>query len=353
MSKPLYAHSRKDQLPETWQPLEEHLHVVAKTAADFAVAFASSDWAWNAGWLHDLGKATNAFQAYLRRCNELDDSDYDEDGSDSNHASTGAALAEDALKLPGRILAYLLAGHHAGLPDWHSAVTGNAALPCRLPEGRKNLATIRAYADEIQKRLRSLTRPPDFVRQPERFHLWMRMIFSCLVDADFLNTEEFSDKEKTATRGGFPNLGSLAPRFFQALETLEKNAVLSQVNTLRATIRQACEAAAVKPPGLFSLSVPTGGGKTLSAMAFALRHALQHGKQRIIYVIPYTSIIEQTAGILAGIFGRENVVEHHSNLAPARETERSQMAAENWDAPVIVTTNVQFFESLYAAKPGR
>ncbi len=353
MSNRLYAHSRKGQPPETWQPLDEHLHAVARRGAEFATSFSSSDWAWNAGWLHDLGKATNAFQKYLLRCNELDDSDYDADGSESNHASTGAAFAEDVLKLPGRTLAYLLAGHHAGLPDWHSAETGNAALPCRLPEGRKNLTFIRAYAEEIHKELRPLARPPDFVRQPERFHFWMRMIFSCLVDADFLNTEEDGDPSKAALRGVFPNLGSLADRFFQALEKLETDAVRSDVNKIRAEIRRACEAAAARPSGLFSLTVPTGGGKTLSAMAFALRHALQHGKQRVIYVIPYTSIIEQTANILASIFGREQVVEHHSNLAPARETERSQMAAENWDAPIIVTTNVQFFESLYAAKPGR
>ena len=353
MANGFYAHSRDGRPPATWQPLEEHLRAVARRAAEFAAQFSSSDWAWNAGWLHDLGKATNAFQAYLQRCNGLDDSAYDVDGSQSNHASTGAAFAEDTLELPGRILAYLLAGHHAGLPDWHSAETGNAALPCRLPEGRNNLETIRAYAAEVQKQIHPLARPPDFVRQPERFHLWMRMLFSCLVDADFLNTEEFNDQEKTATRGTFPTLGSLTGRFFQALEKMEHAAPKTSVNTIRAEIRQACEAAAEKPSGLFSLAVPTGGGKTLSAMAFALRHALKYGKQRIIYVIPYTSIIEQTAKTLAEIFGRENVVEHHSNLAPARETERSQMASENWDAPIIVTTNVQFFESLYAAKSGR
>ena len=173
------------------------------------------------------------------------------------------------------------------------------------------------------------------------------------MDADRLNTEEFSDEEKNAKRGNFPTLGTLAPQFFQALGKMEREAPKTRVNRIRAEIRRACEAAAEKPPGLFSLTVPTGGGKTLSAMAFALRHALKHGKRRIIYVIPYTSIIEQTAQTLAEIFGRANVVEHHSNLAPARETERSQMAAENWDAPVIVTTNVQFFESLYAAKAGR
>ena len=113
--------------------------------------------------------------------------------------------------------------------------------------------------------------------------------------------------------------------------------------------------AAKQSPGIFSLTVPTGGGKTLSGTAFALEHAIQHSKSRIIYVIPYTSIIEQTADVLRKYFGPENVVEHHSNIAPEREKEapRLTLAAENWDAPIIVTTSVQFFESLYAAKPGR
>ncbi|OQW98087.1 MAG: CRISPR-associated endonuclease Cas3'' [Verrucomicrobia bacterium A1] len=346
-----YAHTRPDRPPDDWQPLEEHLRAVAIHASGFAEPFASADWAWNAGWLHDLGKATTAFQHYLKKNSGLDDPDYDADGSVSNHASTGAAFAEDELRLPGRVLAYLIAGHHAGLPDWHSAETGNAALPCRLPEGRNNLETIRAYAAKVGRQLRPLARPPPFVK-PQGFHLWIRMLFSCLVDADRLNTEEFGDNERHSKREVFPTLGDLAPRLFQALETLERAAADSDVNRIRAEIRRACETAAGKPPGLFSLTVPTGGGKTLSAMAFALRHALKHGKRRIVYVIPYTSIIEQTAQTLAGIFGRENVIEHHSNLAPEHETERSQMAAENWDAPIVVTTNVQFFESLYAAKTG-
>jgi len=125
------------------------------------------------------------------------------------------------------------------------------------------------------------------------------------------------------------------------------------VNAARQEVLNACRDSAQQEPGLFSLTVPTGGGKTLSGMAFALDHAVRYGKSRIIYVIPYTSIIEQTSEILADIFGNENIIEHHSNLDPDKETQRSRLASENWDAPLIVTTNVQFFESLYAAKPGR
>jgi CRISPR-associated endonuclease/helicase Cas3 len=352
-----YAHSLEGEPPERWQGLEDHLKNVAGLAADFAGIFNSADWAWNAGLLHDLGKATNAFQSYLMRCNELDDSEYDADNSISNHASGGAAWAEEQQgKSIGRILAYLSAGHHTGLPDWYSSETGNAALPCRLDEGMRNLEYIRDFAENISPQVKEVKRPPAFVRKPADFHLWMRMLFSCLVDADSLDTERFMNPEQSDGRGGFPSLAELTGRFFQALKKLETNAPESAVNTIRAEIRQACEIAARHKPGLFSLSVPTGGGKTLSAMAFALRHASQHKEhnfQRIIYVIPYTSIIEQTAKSLAGIFGRENVVEHHSNLAPEKESPRSVLAAENWDSPIIITTNVQFFESLFSAKRSR
>jgi CRISPR-associated endonuclease/helicase Cas3 len=347
-----YAHSLRDQPPEKWQPLEEHLRNVAEMAGEFADQFRSGEWGWNAAYLHDLGKADSSFQGYLLRANGLDDSDYD--SGRVNHSSAGAALAEDNIKLAsraGRILAYLVAGHHAGLPDWHPADTGNAALQIRLDEGRKNLKRICLFADEMLTKLRPLTRPP-FVKSAN-CHLWVRMLFSCLVDADFLDTERFMEGKKADTRAGFLELETLAKRFFQALEELERDAEQTSVNAIRAEIRHACEQKAEMSKGMFSLTVPTGGGKTLSAMAFAFRHALKHRQRRVIYVIPYTSIIEQTGRVLAGIFGRENVVEHHSNLGPEKETLRSQLATENWDAPIIVTTNVQFFESLYSAKSGR
>lgn len=353
-----YAHSKPGRPPEEWQLLENHLQNAAALAADFASFFSSGDWAWNAGWLHDLGKATNAFQGYLLRCNELDDSEYDSDGSISNHASAGAAFAETKLdKCVGRILAYLSVGHHAGLPDWHSAVTGNAALPCRLEEGRTNLGCIQDFSEKVNAKLRNLNRPPEFIKKTGHYHLWVRMLFSCLVDADYLDTEKFMSPENASGRKNYPTISQLADLFFRSLAELERNAPKTSVNEIRAEIRRACEMAAAHEPGLFSLAVPTGGGKTLSAMAFAFRHMLAHEKshqfRRIIYVIPYTSIIEQTAKVLADIFGQENVVEHHSNLSPEKETPRAQLAAENWDAPIIVTTNVQFFESLYSAKPGR
>lgn len=351
-----YAHSHPDfpDDPTKWQKLEDHLRGTAELARKFAEPFGCGDWAWNAGWLHDLGKATNAFQSYLARCNELDDSAYDADGSISNHASAGAAWAmKEYGKRAGKLLAYLGGGHHAGLPDWFSSETGNAALPIRLKEGHKNLEFVYDYATEIKQHLCKDLRPPPYVSKNDNFHLWIRMMFSCLVDADFIDTERFLDPQKAANRGGYSSLTQIADKLYAAVDILEKNAPDTPVNKVRAEVRDACEKTAESPTGLFSLSVPTGGGKTLSTTAFALRHALRNDQRRIIYVIPYTSIIEQTARVLIKILGSENVIEHHSNLSPDRESPRSRLAAENWDAPIIVTTNVQFFESLYSAKSSR
>lgn len=350
----LYAHSLPDTPLPQWHKLQDHLRSTAELARQFAEPFGAGDWAWNAGWLHDAGKADQAFQAYLLRQNGLDDSEYDGFGRGRvNHSSAGAALAEDELRCPGRILAYLIAGHHAGLPDWYSTDTGFAALSTRLPEGRANVDVIRDYADALLTRACPLTKPPAFVKHPEDYHLWIRMLYSCLVDADFLDTERFMEPDKSEERGRYLSIDQLWEHFIESLADLEQSAKRTEVNEIRRQIRVTCEGAAEQKQGLFSLTVPTGGGKTLSSMAFALRHAIKHDLQRVIYVIPYTSIIEQTAAILCDIFGSENVIEHHCNLAPEKETQRSRLASENWDAPIIVTTNVQFFESLYAAKSSR
>ncbi len=349
----LYAHSLPDQPPEHWQPLDDHLANVAKLAAGFAAAFASAEWAEVAGWLHDLGKADSRFQGYLQRENGLDDQDYD--SGRVNHSSAGAAYAVEKYGvISGRILSYLVAGHHAGLPDWYAADTGNAALAVRMAEAAENLPRSGAFAGSaIAPKLATTLRPPEFARRREHVHLWMRMLYSCLADADFLDTEAFMNSGQAAVRGEFESLEQIKPRLDAYLDCLAESAKRTPVNAIRQEILATCRRAAESAPGLFSLTVPTGGGKTLSSMAFALDHAVRHGKARVIYVIPYTSIIEQTAGILRGILGDVNVVEHHSNLDPEKETQRSRMASENWDAPIVVTTNVQFFESLYAAKNSR
>lgn len=348
----LYAHSLPGEPVEKWQALESHSQNVAKKAFEFAEEFGSGDWAWNAGSLHDLGKADDGFQGYLLRENDMDDSEYDGAGK-VNHSSAGAAFSEKTYNHPiGRTLAYLIAGHHAGLPDWFPSETGNAALQIRLQEGNDNLARISSYAESLKLNLRTLSRPPSFVKS-SNYHFWVRMLFSSLVDADYLDTEEFMNRKNSTLRFQTYSLHVLEQKLSDALGKMERDAPKSKVNEIRSQIRKACVEKAKSSPGLFSLTVPTGGGKTLSAMIFALKHAILYEKKRIIYVIPYTSIIEQTAQTLRFILGDENVLEHHSNLDPEKETQRSRLAAENWDAPVIVTTNVQFFESLYAAKSSR
>lgn len=361
MDKTAYAHSLPGQPPEKWQTLDEHLQAVATMASEFAAAFNSSDWAYNAGWLHDLGKAHPDFQAYLRRENGLDASEYDggSSGSRINHSGAGAIFAMEkwpkSKVIIGKTFAYLVAGHHAGLPDWHG---GQASLSHRIEAEKEVANAIRATVQAKLAKLPQTLRPPPLAMQCRNsnaiaYHFWARMLFSCLVDADFLDTEMFMDAIKAGKRPAFPQLSELKHRFDRKLDAMTADAPQTSVNQVRADILSACRQATTQSPGFFSLAVPTGGGKTLSGTAFALGHAVHHGKSRIIYVIPYTSIVEQTADVLRQYLGNDNVVEHHSNLAPEKETPTIALAAENWDAPVIVTTNVQFFESLYAAKPGR
>jgi CRISPR-associated endonuclease/helicase Cas3 len=186
--------------------------------------------------------------------------------------------------------------------------------------------------------------------------LWIRMLFSCLVDADRLDTEHYMDREKYDKRQHYSTITELQKRFTAYMAEKTKRPMsqeLSQVYAARQQILADCISAAEWTPGMFSLTVPTGGGKTLSSMAFALSHTEKYGKKRIIYVIPYTSIIEQNAEVFRQVFGDDEIVEHHSNIDEDDTSERSRLATENWDAPIIVTTAVQFFESLFAAKPGR
>ena len=189
----------------------------------------------------------------------------------------------------------------------------------------------------------------------EDYHLWIRLLFSALVDADYLDTEAFMSPERGQNRvGELANLSSLNIALNNELSSFALSPT-SAVNKARATILQQCQTTAEWPSGLFSLSAPTGGGKTLASLSWALRHAIAHDKRRIIVAIPYSSIIEQTARVYRNILGDDQVLEHHSNLDSdkIKPIARTLLAAENWDAPVIVTTNVQLFESLFAARTSR
>jgi CRISPR-associated endonuclease/helicase Cas3 len=333
--------------------LKEHLLEVACRAEELAKAFGSQDWANLAGLWHDLGKYREKFQQYIKSVSGYDAEAHIEGAPGRvDHSTAGAIYAIEKLGLQGRILAYLIAGHHAGLPDWNNAEGGQSVLFQRIENGKQSGYLQEAFdampPAEILNRPRPQSLPPQ-----GSLALWLRMLFSCLVDADFLDTEAFMDDKKSGLRSGYPSIEALKSAFDLHMADKAANAKVSDVNRIRAEVLQQCREKAKLPSGLFSLTVPTGGGKTLSSMAFALDHAAHHGKDRVIYVIPYTSILEQTAEIFRGVFGAENVIEHHSNLDPDREDSRSRIATENWDAPIIVTTNVQFFESLFAAKTSR
>lgn len=345
------AHVRKDR--EDWieHSLEDHLREVARRAGESANKLDASEWAWLAGVWHDLGKYSPAFQTYIRRVTGYDAEEAHIEGLGRvDHSSAGAIHAVEQLGKAGQILAYLIAGHHAGLPDWYADKNAGAALSTRLA-GRQHLDVLPLVAVPADILSPAFPPLPKIPGNADGAHLWLRMLFSCLVDADFLDTEAFMAPEKIAARGHETRVADLLASFDTFMARFA-NVAPTPVNQVRADVLRQCRQQAALAPGLFSLTVPTGGGKTLASMAFALEHAQRHGKGRIIYAIPYTSIIEQTAGVYCDIFG-DAVIERHSSLDPDRETAKSRLATENWDAPVIVTTNVQLFESLFAAKTSR
>ena len=350
----VYAHSKGDDVAQ-WQLLQDHCNAVAGLCAEFAESFGSGDTGRLSGELHDLGKARSSFQSYLLRRNGMEDEDLDY--GDHSHSGAGACWLWDNAGSVGKALAYCVAGHHAGLPDWSCGETSDGALVQRLRNERSVLSEspVRDWivAQKAEWLLRKFVPPFRFDSKDSSLSFWIRMMYSCLVDADFLDTEAFMDPERAALRPHAGSLVELSKLFFSKLDEKQRMAADTPVNRIRAEIRAACENAAELAPGLFSLTVPTGGGKTLSGTAFAFKHALRHGLKRIIYVIPYTSIIEQTADVLRGFLGAENVLEHHSNFDPDKETPQSRLASENWDAPVVVTTSVRFFESLYACRSSR
>ena len=352
--------------------LADHLQAVARMAADFSDPFESvaptQRWAYLAGLWHDLGKYRPGFQRYLELTE--DDNAHIEgrvSGREKTHSIAGALWALQTLekshgaagKRAGQVMAYLIASHHAGLYDWHQGLKERLASVDSQTEFQEALAQ-RPPTDILD----SAGFAPTLAQVPggaPGFALWVRLLFSCLVDADFLDTEAHFDRAKPGQRQGFPDMPALLAAFdafMAAMAAKVASATATPVNTLRADILRQCRDKAVLPPGFFSLTVPTGGGKTLSSLAFALRHAVAHGKRRIVYAIPYTSIIEQTADefrrALAAL-GQDVLIEHHSQAESddKDETARSRLVCENWDAPLIVTTNVQLFESMFAAKTSR
>lgn len=349
------AHVKADKAG-AWETheLAEHLREVARRTAEGSACFSPFEWGHLAGLWHDLGKYQPEFQKYIRSASGFDAHIETVPGR-VKHAIVGAIHAAERLGPYGRLLAYLIAGHHAGLPDWHPGEAKGAALSQELMDEVATLAKAKSggISHGILDPDISLPKPP--IREAQELHFWLRMLFSSLVDADFLDTEAFMDEGRSDLRGDYPTIPMLRDACERYM-TVKFAVADTHVKALRTEIRATCLAHATDAPGLFSLSVPTGGGKTLASLGFALRHAEAHKLKRVIYVIPYTSIIEQTADVFRGVFaGIEPlpVIEHHSNLEVDNETPKSRLACENWDAPIVVTTNVQFFESLYAAKPSR
>lgn len=367
--------------------LEEHLVEVGRRASIHAQHFGAV-WGQLAGVWHDLGKYRPGFQTYIRLTTDAHIEGKLPSRSDKSHSAAGALHAIETLRQHfgphgehvGRLLAYVIAGHHAGLADW-TAGLDSRLLGTGAADSQREVDEARAACEAAASHLLAL--PEDFGLRnaltsipgillpnpqdvnPLAWSLWVRMLFSALVDADFLDTEAFMDGGKSAARDRFAPIDHYRAQLDAALARMAENVVAEgreqdRVMRARAGVLQRCREQALQAPGVFSLEVPTGGGKTLSSLAFALTHAVAHGKRRVVYAIPYTSIIEQTVDVFAGIFGRDAVVEHHSQADPPSgqaddkgDTATTRLACENWNAPLVVTTNVQLFESLFAARTSR
>ncbi len=370
MERYAHTHPQHPDDPACWEPLEGeqgHLQQVSLRCRAFAaralrglpalipVAERCARW-------HDLGKFSDAFQHYLRQAGA--DSHVGERSGRVDHSTAGAQHAMRVLPPPlNAMVAYCIAGHHAGLLDGRRAE--GASLCARLDKD-----DLPAWRDRVPARLLE-TDPVDPRQVMQNFTpgtadevafqlgFATRMLFSCLVDADFLATEAFMNPVQAADRAaGKADFADLARHLDRHIEQ-RFGGVRGAVADARARVLAACRDKAQGKPGLYSLSVPTGGGKTLSSLAFALHHCAAHGLDRVIYAIPFTSIIEQTADVFRGIFEDypqpidRLILEHHSNFDPEKETVRTRLASENWDAPIVVTTNVQLFESLFASKTSR
>lgn len=330
------------------QTIKDHLQGTAKLAGDFAGKFGKQDWGYCCGMLHDIGKYSADFQKRIAgTCERRVD-----------HATAGARVCKEK---GGKycFLEYCIAGHHAGLADFGCSfdTAGDATLMGRR---KKKISDYTAYKTEIE--IPEISSDPFDLRKTANpdfsLSVFMRMIYSCLVDADFLDTEAFMNEGEEERDSG--------ERIEILLENLKKyisgwlnNRDTDTVNGRRSEILRSCLEKGKAPKGLFRLTVPTGGGKTIASLAFALRHAMENQMDRVIYVIPYTSIIEQNAKVFRDILGGANVLENHCNVdyeskeKNAEELRAMQLAAENWDKPVVVTTNVQFFESLFANKSSK
>ncbi len=364
-----YAHTLENRPETEWELMSDHERNVAQLCRNFLARVDPKlgDCGEILGLWHDLGKYSGSFQTYLKRTGESEDIHRSEVSGRVDHSTAAAKWITQRDSKFGRLFAYILAGHHAGLPDWGVGV-GRSGLKFRL-----NKRIDETWQCEASKSVASRDVPPlpplvkispnetisKDVVAAFRVSFLIRMMFSALVDADFLATEAFMSPLQASERCiTSVTLRDLANHLESHLDQLRANSTPSVVNNIRAEVSELCYHAASLRPGLFSLNVPTGGGKTLASLRFALRHAAINGMDGAIVAIPFTSIIDQNAAIYRSIFsslGKDIVLEHHSNLNPDDESETTakRLQSENWDAPIVVTTNVQFFESLFACRTSR
>lgn len=336
----LLAHGATDEHPEG-QSIEAHLKGTGELAETFAAEFGAAANGKLCGLAHDIGKYSDEFQLRLRGGKKVD------------HATAGAI---ECFKIKAAFEAVCVIGHHSGLPNVGHKDADTTESQTFF--GRKLRAEQGGIPDYRKNWNGHIALPQDYFRPSDRGFataFYIRMLYSCLVDADYIDTETFMNGD--AGRGNYEPLSALCDKLTAYIS--KWNNPTREIDILRQKILNSCIEKASAPRGIFSLTVPTGGGKTVASMAFALNHAAANSMKRIIYVIPYTSIIEQNAKVFRDILGQENVVEHHSSVSyelseNADELEyRSALATENWDAPVIVTTAVQFFESLYANRSSK
>jgi len=374
------------------QSLSKHLKEVSKCAGKLASKIGLKEQGEIIGLLHDLGKASNAFNNYIKTVTGLNDPDADEyaEAKDQkgkiDHSSAGAQVIYRMLSKQGsagiiaaQVLALCIASHHAGLID------------CLMPSGEDNFTrrvnkseekthveeALSHFHDDEMHKLTTLLSNDELIKQliekikslnenddhrdtaMFKYGLLVRFLFSCLIDADRLNTADFEYPQNTGIRnyGKYCSWDFLVERLDNKLREFENKRDKNEVDVIRSEVSQQCLNFAIKPKGIYQLTVPTGGGKTLASLRFALNHAKHHDMDRIFYIIPFTSIIDQNADEVRKILEDKNaqgkyldnvVLEHHSNLTPEEETQRQGLLSENWDAPIVFTTMVQFLETLFA-----
>lgn len=377
-----YSHTKPDRPINEWESLEAHLHDVADLSEQFGGKFGFPSIARQIGLWHDLGKYSAAFQDYLKKAGEVAcEDDFSEkllrNQPKVDHSTPGAKFAfnqissDSLFSLVRYFLAYAISGHHAGMPDL-VAETGQSGLLERL---RKRTEPLNEIPPDIAKNSINLSEFRGFKPVSNRqgshesgfqFSFLNRMLFSSLVDADFLATERFMKAEalERPVHENLPEWDRLSKILANHVDSRSKSRreQLDDFNRgkeildYRDALFQACVDSSSFSPGFYQLQAPVGTGKTLASLAFAVNHANHHSLDRIIYAIPFTSIVDQTASefrSLAKPMGPHFLIEHHSNLLAINDTTENRLLSENWDAPLVVTTNVQLFESLFSNRPSQ